>query len=99
MAFGISREELNSWKKKAEKGEVALLTHFWLDDRFPDSHAVTKAGCSDLSELIQWGKKHGLKPEWIDRRSSYPHFDLMGEKQLEILKLYGLSDHIKRFNL
>lgn len=99
MAFGISREELNSWKKKADSGEIAFITHFWLDDRFPNSHAVTKAGCSDLSALIEWGSKHGLKPEWIDRRSSYPHFDLMGEKQLDILKAYGLEEQISRFKL
>ncbi|PLR95257.1 hypothetical protein [Bacillus sp. T33-2] len=95
MAFGISRDQLNDWKKKMEKGEIAFLTHYWLDDRFPGCKTVTKAGCNDLSKLIEWGKHYGLKPEWIhQRKNGYPHFDLLGERQKEILRSEGLDDHI-----
>jgi hypothetical protein len=30
-------------------------------------------------ELIAWGNRYGLKPEWIDDRNALPHFDLFGE--------------------
>lgn len=33
-----------------------------------------------LRELVEWGRRHGLKPEWIDRSHSLPHFDLHGEQ-------------------
>jgi hypothetical protein len=32
-----------------------------------------------LAELISWGREHGLKSEWIDRRNALPHFDAFGE--------------------
>lgn len=32
-----------------------------------------------LDELLAWGRRHGLRPEWIDRMSALPHFDLFGE--------------------
>jgi hypothetical protein len=32
-----------------------------------------------LAELITWGREHGLKSEWIDRRNALPHFDAFGE--------------------
>lgn len=35
MAFGINREELTRWKKAVSAGEIAFLTHYWLDPRFP----------------------------------------------------------------
>ncbi len=80
---------------KIDQGEIAFLTHFWLDDRFPDSKTVTKVGCSDLEKLIQWGRQYGLKPEWLDiRQDGYSHFDLLGQKQREILTNEGLIDHI-----
>lgn len=31
-----------------------------------------------LDELVAWGREHGLKPEWIHRHSSMPHFDAFG---------------------
>jgi hypothetical protein len=31
-----------------------------------------------VEELIEWGRAHGLKAEWIDRRNSLPHYDLFG---------------------
>ncbi|MCY8098432.1 hypothetical protein MOB81_20475, partial [Bacillus atrophaeus] len=33
MAFGIHRGELNRWKEAVKSGEIAFLTHYWLDDR------------------------------------------------------------------
>ena len=32
-----------------------------------------------IEELIEWGRSHGLKAEWIDRRNALPHYDLFGE--------------------
>jgi hypothetical protein len=32
-----------------------------------------------LAELIEWGREHGLKAEWIDRRHALPHFDAFGD--------------------
>lgn len=95
MAFGIKRHELIAWKQKINNGEIAFLTHYWLDDRFPGVKTVTKVGCNDLQKLVQWGKKYELKKEWIDiRRDGYSHFDLIGDKQKEILQKEGLFDHI-----
>jgi len=34
---------------------------------------------SSREELIAWGRRYGLKPEWIDDRNALPHFDLFGE--------------------
>jgi hypothetical protein len=31
-----------------------------------------------IEELIAWGRAHGLKAEWIDRRNALPHYDLFG---------------------
>lgn len=61
MAFGVKREELNRWKQAVKRGEIAFLTHYWLDDRFPEAKTVTKAGCADIDKLIQWGAAYGLK--------------------------------------
>ena len=99
MAFGINRQELVAWKRKVGKGEIAFLTHFWLDDRFPDCHTVTKVGCNDLIALKKWGASYGLKPEWIDYKDNYPHFDLFGYTQKKILVAENLFEHIERFNL
>lgn len=99
MAFGIKRKDLVDWKTKVAAGELAFLTHFWTDPRFPESHAVTKAGCSDLNKLIAWGEIYGLKKEWIHLFGQYPHFDLMGEIQLKVLSAHNLKDHIERFRL
>lgn len=99
MAFGINREELICWKKRVSKGEIAFLTHFWQDDRFPNCTSVTKVGCSDLKKLVKWGQKYHLKKEWIHQKEKYPHFDLFGEIQLKVLKNEGLYNHIQRFRL
>ena len=95
MAFGIKRQEINVWKQKIDDGEIAFLTHYWLDDRFPGCKTVTKVGCHDLEKLAEWGEKYGLKKEWIHhRRDGYSHFDLIGERQKEILTKEGLHQHI-----
>jgi hypothetical protein len=99
MAFGISRKELVQWQEEVTRGEISFLTHFWLDDRFPESHCVTKAGCKDLKKLADWGTQFGLKKEWIHHNELYPHFDLLGKIQVKVLNHYGLDDHIKRFKL
>ncbi|MFD0051191.1 hypothetical protein ACFVHQ_18040 [Actinomycetes bacterium NPDC127524] len=95
MAFGIKRKDLLEWKNKIQKGEIAFLTHFWLDDRFPGCTTVTKVGCGDLKKLEAWGKKYGLKKEWIHhRKDGYSHFDLLGTSQRDILKKEGISDRL-----
>lgn len=99
MAFGVKREELIEWKKRVTAGEIAFLTHYWFDPRFPDSSSVTKVGCSNLETLYEWGKHYHLKPEWVDMRQSYPHYDLMGERQYQILKQEGKLSVIRRFGL
>lgn len=98
MAFGITRDELNEWKNQIQKGNIAFITHFWVDDRFPDITTVTKVGCSDLDKLAAWGAGHGLKREWIHhRKDGYSHFDLLGDKQHEILKKEGKLDQLLSF--
>ena len=99
MAFGIKRAELNEWKAAVRRGEIAFLTHYWLDDRFPGCHTVTKAGCADLSRLEEWGRAYGLRPEWIDHKEHFPHFDLFGEREYAILEAEGRQDLIDRFRL
>ncbi|ARK30827.1 hypothetical protein [Halalkalibacter krulwichiae] len=94
MAFGINKAILKQWKQHAEQGEIAFLTHFWLDDRFPGCTTVTKVASSDLDKLIKWGKQYGLKPEWIHKREGYPHFDLLGERQKDILKKEGKLEQL-----
>lgn len=98
MAFGITRNELNAWKRKIDEGEIAFLTHYWHDKRFPHYHAVTKVGCKSIPKLVEWGKQYHLRAEWI-HDGEYPHFDLLGEKQFFILQTEGLLDHIDKFNL
>lgn len=92
MAFGITRSELSEWKAKIDRGEIAFLTHYWIDDRFPGCTTVTKAGCRDLEKLAEWGRKYELRPEWIDKRKKdYPHYDLFGTKQAEVLEREGIE--------
>jgi hypothetical protein len=99
MAFGITRAELEEWKKKVEAGEIAFLTHYWLHPNYPGVKTVTKVGCADTDKLIEWGKNEGLSPEWVDWHSRYPHFDLIAYRQREILYKYKLYDQIRRFNI
>jgi hypothetical protein len=95
LAFGIKKQQVSEWKRKIDNGEIAFLTHYWLDDRFPGSKTVTKVGCNDLEKLATWGKKYGLRKEWIHhRKDGYSHFDLIGERHKEILQKEGLFEHI-----
>ncbi|MGC5328431.1 hypothetical protein [Brevibacillus sp. SYSU BS000544] len=99
MALGIRREELNRWKEAVTREEIAYLTHYWLDPRFPDIKTVTKVGCNNLEKLTEWCTANGLNPKYIHNRPPYPHFDLIGPKQKEILIKEKLWDQIERFNL
>lgn len=99
MAFGVKREELIAWKTNVKKGNIAILTHFWLDERFPGCDTVTKVGCKNIGKLQAWGEHYGLSPEWIHKDPLYPHFDLFGDRQLEILKEEGCWEQIHRFQL
>ncbi|MFC4023047.1 hypothetical protein ACFOUV_04355 [Oceanobacillus longus] len=99
MAFGLKRSELISWKKNVENGEIDFLTHFWIDDRFPGCNTVTKVGCSDIDKLKNWGKSYGLHEQWIHRDEKYPHFDLFGDYQKEVLQKENKWDQIEKFKL
>jgi hypothetical protein len=99
MAFGIDRVQLNDWKQQVSNGQIAFLTHYWLDDRFPHMRTVTKVGCADIEKLQAWCREHQLNPRYIHFRDQYPHFDLFGVEQLRILQQEGLQDHIDRFDL
>ncbi|MFG6148806.1 hypothetical protein [Halobacillus sp. B23F22_1] len=99
MAFGVKREELLQWKRNVKEGRISFLTHYWLDDRFPGCDTVTKVGCSDIDKLSYWGKQYGLQKEWIHYDPLHPHFDLFGQRQLEILKQEKQWEQIQRFSL
>ncbi|MBB3151172.1 hypothetical protein FHS16_001215 [Paenibacillus endophyticus] len=99
MAFGIKRSEIETWKAAVSRGEVAFLTHYWLDPRFPGMKTVTKVGCSDLEKLASWCRANGLNPKYIHAREQYPHFDLMGAKQLEILRSANQREQLERFGM
>lgn len=99
MAFGLTKEELAAWKKQVLANEIAIITHYWQDARFHEATSVTKIGCANLDKLIEWGKKYDLKAEWIDYKENYPHFDVFGKKQIEILIKERKFDQIKKFNL
>ena len=99
MAFGIDRAELSAWKAAVSRGETAFLTHYWYDPRFPQFRTVTKVGNADYGKLVEWCIVNGLNPRYIHDRSPFPHFDLLGEKQIEILTKEKLSDHLERFKL
>lgn len=99
MAFGVTRQELTEWKQRVARGEIALLTHYWYDERFPDSRTVTKVGCSDLMRLEAWCGDQGLNPAYIHRRDPFPHFDLIGPRQRIVLEQLGRQDIIDKFRL
>jgi hypothetical protein len=52
-----------------------------------------------LEKLIAWGKTYGLKEKWIHKDKKYPHFDLFGDWQKEILKKEEKWDQIKKFHI
>lgn len=99
MAFGIKRAELEAWKAAVLRGNIAFLTHYWYDPRFPEIMTVTKVGCADLERLTRWCSEHGLNPSYIHRKPPFPHFDLMGKKQKEVLRKEGLQEHLVRFRI
>jgi hypothetical protein len=99
MAFGLSRVEMNEWKLQVSRGEIAFLTHYWIDTRFPEMTTVTKVGCSDLNKLSEWCHFYGLNPHHIHKRSDYPHFDLIGKKQKKIMIQEQQWGQIERFHL
>jgi hypothetical protein len=99
VAFGLKKEDVKRWKASIEKGEIAFLTHYWLDERFPGCTTVTKVGCNNVDALIAWGEKYNLQPNWIHHDEHFPHFDLFGERQKEILKREGQWEQINRFKL
>ncbi len=99
MAFGINRDELTRWKKAVSAGEIAFLTHYWIDRRFPGITTVTKVGCSDLARLTSWCEDNGLPAKYIHNRSPFPHFDLIGPQQPEILRREGLWEQLERFKM
>jgi len=99
MAFGVNRRELQDWKRQVELGEVAVMTHYWYDNRFPDNRTVTKVGCCNLERLADWCKANGLDPKYIHRRERYPHFDVIGPRQREVLERMGRHDLVDKFLL
>jgi len=99
MAFGVNRQQLAAWKSKVSRGEIAFLTHYWVDERFPGIRTVTKVGCRDIRKLRNWCLSHQLNPAYIHMRDEYPHFDLIGPRQKEILMKEQLWDQIERFKL
>lgn len=99
MAFGIKRDELKQWKQQVINGEIAFLTHYWIDERFPGCDTVTKVGCNDVNKLKAWGRQYGLEDHWIDYKEKYPHYDLFGKHQLSILKSEEQWEQINRFKL
>lgn len=99
MAFGLKREELQLWKEQVKGGNISFLTHYWEDERFPGCYTVTKVGCSDLDKLVEWGKTYSLHSNWIHLDQNYPHFDLFGDKQKEILIKENQIEQLKKFNL
>jgi hypothetical protein len=99
MAFGIKREELQQWKDRVASGEIAFLTHYWHEPRWPGVRTVTKVGCSDVKRLAAWCTENGLDPAYIHHREPFPHFDLIGPKQKEILIRERLWDQLRKFGI
>jgi len=99
LAFGVKRAELEAWKTEVLRGNIAFLTHYWYDPRFPDITTVTKVGCADLERLIRWCAERELNPRYIHRTPPFPHFDLIGQKQKEVLREEGLHEHLVRFRI
>ncbi|CAI6053592.1 hypothetical protein [Cohnella sp. JJ-181] len=99
MAFGVKREELEAWKRNVAEGHIAFLTHYWFEPRFPGVKTITKVGCDDLGKLADWCRRYGLNPAYIHERTPFPHFDLIGDKQAEILRSEGQWEQLRRFGM
>lgn len=52
-----------------------VVPHANISKGDPLCHAYSD---TSLEELIAWGRERGLRPEWIDRGHTLPHFDLHG---------------------
>ncbi|ASK63432.1 hypothetical protein CFK37_15340 [Virgibacillus phasianinus] len=99
MAFGLKRADLQRWKTSVKQGNISFLTHYWQDSRFPEYYSVTKVGCSDMEKLITWGEKYQLQENWIHLDKNFPHFDLLGAKQREILIAENQLEQLEKFSL
>ncbi|MFC4735702.1 hypothetical protein ACFO4L_03800 [Bacillus daqingensis] len=99
MAFGVTKQELAAWKRSVRSGNVAFLTHFWYDKRFPQYNTVTKAACSDRGRLIEWGLTYGLHETWIHEDRLYPHFDLIGADEFRILEQEGELEKLLKLRM
>lgn len=99
MAFGVRREELEAWKRQVAAGQIAFLTHYWFEPRFPGIKTITKVGCDDMGKLTAWCRTYGLNPAYIHARRPFPHFDLIGERQAEILRREGQWEQLRRFGM
>ena len=99
MAFGITRDEMNKWKHEVKLGRISFLTHYWLEPRFSGIRTITKVGCADLEKLTLWCLDNGLNPANIHRREDFPHYDLIGLKQREILYKEKQWLQIERFSI
>ncbi len=62
MAFGINREELKHWKKQVAQGDIAFLTHYWFDKRFPQFNTVTKVAAPTFTVF-----RNGASPTILTR--------------------------------
>jgi hypothetical protein len=55
------------------------------------SERVVKVFAESEVELAEWGRHHGLKPEWMDRRRpDQPHYDLFRRS----LQLISVTTHV-----
>jgi hypothetical protein len=97
MAFGVRREELEAWKRQVAEGNIAFLTHYWLHPRYPDVTSVTKVGCADLERLRAWAVSHRLPPQYIHHKERYPHYDIFGQAQAQILRREGQWKQLRKF--
>lgn len=97
LAFGVTREQLNEWKRQASAGRIAFLTHYWLHPSFPGVTSVTKVGCANIDRLRAWAISHNLPPQYIHYRDRYPHYDIFGELQELILRREGQWEQLNKF--
>jgi hypothetical protein len=97
LAFGIKREELLKWKNAVLREEIAFITHYWYHPKSPNYKTVTKVGCANIEKLVEWGKQYGLQRDWIHERETYPHFDLIGYRQKEIMTKEDKLTQLERF--
>ena len=96
MAFGVSKQELTTWKEEANSGRIAFLTHYWHDERFPSYPTVTKVACNNIDTLVYWGEQYGLNPSWIHHREDFPHFDLLGDIERAVLVSEGKEEKLNQ---